>query len=243
MSQELFARFARAMQDEALEPYKAYLSRHRAGLAAKRAMDIAAALICLIVPLPLYLIAVLAIRFSSHGPVFYRQLRVGTMGRPFFVLKFRTMRVGADRSGEITVGSGDARITGVGKVLRATNFDEFPQFWQVLKGEMSLIGARPEVPRYVAYYRPEDFATLLMRPGMTSPVAIRYRHESDLLAAAPDPEACYIKKIMPEKLAISREYVRTFSFGEDWCILGRTLRCVFEKDPLLEKEKAASKDE
>ncbi|ADU26247.1 sugar transferase [Ethanoligenens harbinense YUAN-3] len=237
MLQEPFGRFARAMQNEALAPYKTHLARHRAGQAAKRALDVFAALVCLLIPLPLYLAAAVAVKCTSPGPVFYRQLRVGRMGRPFWVLKFRTMRVGADRSGEITVGSGDVRITAVGKVLRASNFDEFPQFWQVLMGEMSIIGVRPEVPHYVEHYTPEDFATLLLRPGMTSPVAIAYRHENDLLAGAADPEDCYIHEILPAKMAINREYVRGFSFGNDWRILGRTFRCLFEKDELLEQKR------
>lgn len=238
MSQEQFERYARAMHGEALAPYREHLRKHRAGLFAKRTLDILAALVCLIIPLPLYLAAAAAIKFTSRGPVFYRQLRVGWLGRPFWVLKFRTMRAGADQSGEITVGSGDARITGVGRLLRTANFDEFPQFWQVLTGEMSIIGVRPEVPHYVDCYKPEDFATLLLRPGMTSPVAIAYRHENDLLAGADDPERCYIEEILPAKMEINREYVRTFSFGNDWNILGRTFRCLFEKDPLLEKKKA-----
>ncbi|MFT8887569.1 MAG: sugar transferase [Ethanoligenens sp.] len=238
MWQEPFERYARAMQNEALAPYQKHLSRHRAGLAAKRALDVAAALICLLLPLPLYIAAAVAIKLSSPGPVFYRQLRVGRMGKPFRVLKFRTMQTGADKSGEITVGSGDARITGVGKVLRATNFDEFPQFWQVLTGEMSIIGVRPEVPHYVDYYTPEDFATLLLRPGMTSPVAIAYRHENDLLAGADDPESCYIQEILPAKMEINRRYVLDFSFGNDWRILGRTFRCLFERDQLLNQKQA-----
>lgn len=242
MLQEPFKRYARAMQNEVLTPYKEHLNRHRASLAAKRVMDMVAALICLLLPLPLYLAAAAAIKLTSPGPVFYRQLRVGRMGKPFWVLKFRTMCAGADQSGEITVGSGDARITGVGKLLRAANFDEFPQFWQVLTGEMSIIGVRPEVPHYVDCYTPEDFATLLMRPGMTSPVAIAYRHENDLLAGAADPETCYIQEILPAKMAINRQYIRDFSFGNDGRILGRTFRCLFEKDTLLEQKQTTPSD-
>lgn len=234
--QEPFEKYARAMQEAVLAPYKEHLARHRVGLAAKRTLDILAAALCLLLPLPLYLAVAAAIKLTSPGPVFYRQLRVGRMGKPFYVLKFRTMRTGADKSGEITVGSGDMRITRVGRLLRAANFDEFPQFWQVLTGEMSIIGVRPEVPHYVEHYKPEDFATLLMRPGMTSPVAIAYRHENDLLAGASDPETCYIQEILPAKMAINRRYVRTFSFGNDWRILGRTFRCLFEKDELLEQK-------
>lgn len=237
MLQQPFGNYARAMQNEALAPYTAHLRARRAGLRAKRAFDVFSAALCILLTSPLLLLAALLIKCGSKGPVFYRQLRVGRMARPFWVLKFRTMRVGADKSGEITVGSADARITRVGRLLRATNFDEFPQFFQVLSGKMSVIGVRPEVPRYVDCYTPEDFATLLMRPGMTSPVAIAYRHENDLLAAADDPEDCYIHRILPEKMAVNRRYVAEFSFANDWRILGRTFRCLFEKDELLEQKR------
>ena len=159
--------------------------------------------------------------------MFYRQRRVGRDCRALYVLKFRTMVVDADKSGEITVGSDDRRITGVGRLLRATNFDEFPQFFQVLAGSMSIVGVRPEVPHYVECYTPQDFATLLMKPGLTSPVAIAYRHENDMLSGSDDPERLYIEKILPDKMAINREYVAQFSFLNDMKIIGRTLRCLF----------------
>jgi lipopolysaccharide/colanic/teichoic acid biosynthesis glycosyltransferase len=120
-------------------------------------------------------------------------------------------------------------------VLRAANFDEFPQFLQVLGGRMSMIGVRPEVPHYVEHYTSEDFATLLMRPGMTSPVAIKYRHENDMLANAPDPERMYIEEILPAKMALNRAYVAEFSFWGDMRILGRTFLCLFEKDNIRQK--------
>ncbi len=237
MLQEQFEKYAHATQDEVLQSYRAHLKKHWVGLVAKRIFDLFAASLCIAISSPLLLAAAVAIKISSKGPVFYRQLRVGQGGKPFYVLKFRTMCVNADHAGEITVGSKDTRITGIGKILRATNFDEFSQFFQVITGKMSIIGVRPEVPHYVDYYQPEDYSTLLLRPGMTSPVAIVYRHENDLLAAAVDPEACYIKKILPEKMEINRQYIRTFSFRNDWRILGRTFRCLFEKDALLEEQK------
>jgi lipopolysaccharide/colanic/teichoic acid biosynthesis glycosyltransferase len=236
MLQRQFEKFQENMQNEALNPYRGHLEKRLAGLTAKRCFDIVAALICLIVPLPLYLAAAVAIKLSAKGPMFYRQLRVGRGCVPLYVLKFRTMCVNADKAGEITVGSTDERITAVGRVLRATNFDEFPQFLQVLTGQMSIIGIRPEVPHYVEHYTTEDYATLLMRPGMTSPVAIKYRHENDMLAGSTDPERTYIEEILPAKMALNRAYVMEFSFINDLCILGRTFQCLFEKDEAVAKE-------
>ena len=234
MSQEQFERFQKSIRNDALAPYRQHLERRRADLMGKRAFDVFAALLCLAVLSPIFIAASLAVGLGSKGPVFYRQLRVGRGCRPFYVLKFRTMRVGADRSGEITVGSGDERITRVGRLLRATNLDELPQFLQVLCGEMSIVGVRPEVPHYVDHYSTEDFATLLMSPGLTSPVAIRYRHENDMLAGAEDPERLYIERILPDKMAINREYVQDFSFRGDMHILGATFRCLFEKDDAVD---------
>jgi lipopolysaccharide/colanic/teichoic acid biosynthesis glycosyltransferase len=235
MSQKLFEKFQQSMRGEALRPYREHLSQRRAGLAAKRAFDLFAALLCITVLSPFFIISVLLVK-TTKGPVFYRQLRVGKDCRPLNVLKFRTMVVGADKSGEITVGSDDSRITGVGKLLRATNFDEFPQFFQVFAGSMSIVGVRPEVPHYVNFYTPEDYATLLMKPGLTSPVAIAYRHENDLLAGSDDPERKYIEEILPAKMAINRAYIAQFSFLNDMKIIGRTSRILFEKDEMLQKE-------
>lgn len=224
------------MQNEALRPFREHLAMRKAGLAAKRFFDIFAALLCITALSPFFLISVILIK-TTRGPVFYKQLRVGFGARKLNVLKLRTMVVGADKHGEITVGSDDKRITGVGKILRATNFDEFPQFFQVLAGSMSIVGVRPEVPHYVEYYTSADFATLLMKPGLTSPVAISYRHENDLLAGSKDPEQQYVKQILPAKMAINRAYVAEFSFLNDMKIIGRTFKCLFEKDELLENRK------
>jgi lipopolysaccharide/colanic/teichoic acid biosynthesis glycosyltransferase len=234
MSQTQFEKFQKSMQNEALRPYREHLYKRRAGLFAKRAFDIFASLLCIAVTSPLFLISMILVK-TTKGPVFYRQLRVGRDGRELYVAKFRTMVVGADKSGEITVGSDDSRITGIGRILRATNYDEAPQLFQVLAGSMSIIGIRPEVPHYVEHYTPEDFATLLLKPGLTSPVAIKYRHESELLAGREDPERFYLEKILPEKMAINRDYIANFSFINDMRIIGQTFRCLFQKDEMLEK--------
>lgn len=235
MLQTQFERFRQSTQSEATRPFREHLNKHKVSLFLKRAFDIFASTICIVVLSPFFLISVIFIK-TTKGPVFYRQLRVGKDGSELRVMKLRTMVVGADKSGEITVGSDDKRITGVGKVLRATNFDEFPQFFHVFAGSMSIVGVRPEVPHYVEHYTPEDFATLLMKPGLTSPVAILYRHENELLAGSSDPEEMYLQKILPEKMAINRDYVAHFSFANDMKIIGRTFVCLFEKDKLLEEK-------
>lgn len=234
MSRTQFVRFQQSMRGKALDPYCQHLKNRRAGLAAKRIFDIFASLLCIVVLSPFFLISVLLVK-TTKGPVFYRQLRVGKDCEELYVLKLRTMVVGADKSGEITVGSSDSRITGVGKLLRATNFDEFPQFFQVFAGSMSIVGVRPEVPHYVELYTPEDYATLLMKPGLTSPVAIAYRHENDMLSGSDDPERKYVEEILPAKMKINRDYVSEFSFLNDMKIIGRTIKCLFEKDEMINK--------
>ena len=236
MSQQQFERFQESIKNKVLTPFREHLKKRFGSLLLKRVFDIIISLICIIIPLPFYILAAVAIKLGSNGPVFYRQLRVGKDCKPFYVLKFRTMRIDADKKGEITVGSNDARITEVGKILRTTNFDEFPQFLQVFAGSMSIIGIRPEVPHYVECYTLKDFATLLMKPGMTSPVAIKYRHENDMLAGSSDPERTYIEEILPAKMKINRDYVAHFSFLEDMKILGRTFKCLFEKDEAIKNK-------
>lgn len=235
MLQEPFGIFRRNMQNESLRPYREHLRRRKAGLALKRAFDLLTAAVCVALLSPFYLIAAAAVKLTSKGPVFYYQERVGKDARKIRVMKFRTMVVGADRRGQLTVGSDDQRITRVGKILRASNFDEFPQMFNVLKGDMSIVGVRPEVPRYVACYTPEDYATLLLRPGMASITAILYRHENEMLSGSADPEKDYIEKILPEKMKFNREYIRNFSFGSDLIILLKTILCVFQKDQMLGK--------
>ncbi|CDZ23848.1 sugar transferase [[Clostridium] cellulosi] len=235
MSQTQFVKFRQNMLDKSLDPYREHLKNHAAGLVAKRVFDIFASLLCIIVMFPFFLIAVAMVK-TTKGPVFYRQLRVGKDCRELYVLKLRTMVVGADKSGEITVGSTDSRITRVGRILRATNFDEFPQLFQVLAGSMSIVGVRPEVPHYVELYTPEDYATLLMKPGLTSPVAIAYRHENDMLAGCDDPERKYVEEILPAKMKLNRQYVQEFSFLNDLKIIGRSFKCIFEKDEMLNKQ-------
>jgi lipopolysaccharide/colanic/teichoic acid biosynthesis glycosyltransferase len=225
MSQTQFVKFQQSMRGEVLCEYREHLKKRRAGLAAKRAFDIFCSLLLIVVFSPCFLISALLVK-ASKGPVFYRQLRVGRDCRELYIYKFRTMVVGADKNGELTVG-GDERVTRVGRILRTTNFDEAPQLFSVLAGAMSIVGVRPEVPRYVEYYTPEDYATLLLKPGLTSPVALAYSHEGELLSGCDDPERKYINEILPAKMAINRAYIADFSFLNDMKIIGRTFRYFF----------------
>ena len=227
--------FTENVKESCLNPYREYLKTRKPGLVLKRLFDLFAALVCIAILIPLYLVTIIAVKLSSPGPVFFLQERVGTDGRLFKIIKFRTMRVNAQKKGNLTVGNDDPRITPIGNFLRVSRIDEFPQFFNVLKGDMSIIGVRPEIPFYFKYYTPEDYATLLLRPGMTSPASILFRHENEMLKDSPDPEAKYRDVILPAKMEVNRRYIREFSFLNDMKILGRTSRCVFQKDENLEK--------
>ena len=169
----------------------------------KRLLDLAASAAGLLALAPLILAIAAAIKADDGGPVFFRQERVGRGGKPFRIWKFRTMVVDAERRGRsLTVGA-DPRITRVGDVLRRYKLDELPQLWNVLVGEMGLVGPRPEVPRYVALYDEAQRAILALRPGITDMASIKYRHEAEVLSRSPDPERTYVEEIMPDKIRIN----------------------------------------
>ncbi len=178
----------------------------------KRIFDVVASGCGLLVLSPVFLILAIWIKLDSKGPVFYRQVRVGRNNKDFKLFKFRSMRVGADKKGLITVGGDDPRVTRSGYYIRKYKLDEFPQLINVFIGDMSLVGPRPEVRKYVDMYTSEQMHVLDVRPGITSLASIRYRNENDILAAAEDPDKCYIEKVMPDKLAIDLEYVANHSF-------------------------------
>lgn len=194
-------------------------------LMAKRLFDLLGAALALALLAPALALVALAIRLDSPGPVFFRQERVGRGGVPFRIHKFRTMRVDAPALGPaVTVGR-DARITRVGHWLRHYRIDELPQFIDVLLGRMSLVGPRPEVPRYVAHYPADLKATVLaVRPGITDPASLAHIDEAALLAGAADPERAYIENILPRKLALQAEYAARATLWSDLAVLGRTLR-------------------
>lgn len=194
----------------------------------KRAFDVLFAAAVLLLLSPLLLGVAAWIRLDSRGPVLFRQLRVGRDGREFRILKFRTMRVDAPARGpQITVGR-DPRITRAGHFLRKYKIDEFPQFINVLVGDMSVVGPRPEVPRYVAMYPPATRALVLsVRPGITDLASIEYRDENELLGRSADPERTYVEQVMPAKLAYCERYVQERSFAGDIGIIGRTIAASF----------------
>lgn len=195
----------------------------------KRFFDIVASATGLIVLSPLFLVLAVWIKSDSKGPVFYRQTRVGKNNRDFRLFKFRSMRPDSDRLGLITVGGRDPRVTRSGYYIRKYKLDEFPQLINVLKGDMSLVGPRPEVRKYVNMYTPEQMRVLSVRPGITSLASIRYRNENEILAAAEDPDRCYIEQVMPDKLAIDLEYVDRADLWNDIRLIFSTFKEIIMK--------------
>lgn len=197
---------------------------------AKRAFDLLGAALALLLLLPLLAVLALLIKADSPGPVFFRQERVGRGGRTFRIHKFRTMVADAPQRGlALTVGA-DPRITRSGAWLRRTRLDELPQLIDVLQGHMSLVGPRPEVPRYVQHYpvHLRDRA-LAVRPGITDPSSLAYLDESELLAAAADPEREYIERILPRKLQAAADYADRASLWTDLQVIGRTVRLLLQR--------------
>ena len=192
----------------------------------KRLFDILASGLGLLVLSPLFLILALWIPLDSPGPVFYRQTRVGRGDRDFRIFKFRTMHVGADKGSLVTIGGRDPRVTRAGNFLRRCKLDELPQLINVLVGDMSLVGPRPEVRKYVDLYTPEQLHVLDVRPGMTDAASIKYRNESELLGQVADPEDYYIQVILPDKLAINLDYVRNHSFLADIKLILKTIGAI-----------------
>ena len=190
----------------------------------KRLFDIIASCAGLLCLSPLFVVIGIWIKLDSPGPVFYRQVRVGRNNQDFRIFKFRSMRVGADKKGLITVGGHDPRVTRSGYFIRKYKLDEFPQLINVFIGDMSLVGPRPEVRHYVDLYTPEQMHVLDVRPGITSLASIRYRNENELLDQAENPEQYYIQTVMPHKLAIDLEYVRNASFLYDIKLIFSTLK-------------------
>ncbi|WP_227487183.1 sugar transferase [Nocardioides malaquae] len=193
----------------------------------KRLLDVVAAAGGLLLTSPLLLVAAIAVRAEAGAPVLFTQERVGRHGRPFRILKFRTMRNDVGGA-QVTTGH-DPRITRSGRWLRSTKIDELPQLVNVLRGEMSLVGPRPEVAKYVAEWPAAARAEILsVRPGITDPASIAFRREAEELAEVVDPERHYVEVILPRKVAMYRDYVRTRSFVGDLKIIFRTLRTVAE---------------
>ncbi len=193
----------------------------------KRIFDLVFSLAGLIILSPLFLLLSLLILLDSKGGVFFRQNRVGKDNRDFQLIKFRTMRSGSDKKGLLTVGDRDSRITRSGYFLRKSKLDELPQLSNILKGDMSFVGPRPEVRKYVVLYDEEQQKVLSVRPGLTDYASIEYINESEILAASADPEKTYIEKIMPAKLKLNAKYIREQSFSTDMKIIAKTIARLF----------------
>lgn len=194
----------------------------------KRLFDIFFSLLGIIFLLPLYLIVSILILIDGKGGIFYKQERVGKNGKIFKVLKFRTMRPDSFAKGALTVGSRDPRITNIGYSLRKYKLDELPQLFNVLFGEMSFVGPRPEVKRYTDLYNPFQKRVLSVRPGITDYASIKFRNENDLLSASADPEKLYIEEIMPEKLELNLKYIDNNSVFKDIKIIFDTFYTIIK---------------
>lgn len=218
------------MQTEAVKPYYEILQKKQISLIFKRLFDIVVSLIMLLILSPVFLILAIAIKLDTEGPVFYRQVRVTQYGKEFRIFKFRTMVNNADKIGsQVTVG-GDSRITRVGKVIRECRLDEIGQLLNILGGSMTLVGTRPEVPKYVEKYTPEMWATLLLPAGVTSEASIRYKDEAALLDAAEDVDATYIQDVLPGKMKYNLRSIQEYSFFKDIETMFQTVFAVVDKD-------------
>ena len=194
----------------------------------KRIVDILFSIIGILILLPFFILISLIILMDSKGGTFYKQLRVGKDGKDFKLLKFRSMRTDSDKQGLLTVGGRDKRITRIGYFIRKYKIDELPQLINVLIGEMSLVGPRPEVRKYVDMYSQEQLKVLSVKPGITDFASIEYSNENELLGKAENPEEVYINEIMPAKLLLNLKYISEKSIGTDFKIIFKTLGKIFK---------------
>ena len=214
------------IKNEAVRPYYDALSKHKAGLFFKRVLDIIAAIdLIILLGIPMLVIAIM-IKCDSKGPVFFRQERVTSYGARFRIHKFRTMVNNADKLGTSVTVDNDTRITKVGSKLRNHRLDEFPQLFDVLSGDMSFVGTRPEVVKYVDRYNDEMKATLLMPAGITSIASIEYKDEAELLEKAEDADEVYVNDILPDKMKYNLKSVKEFGFFKDIGVLFKTVAAV-----------------
>lgn len=210
------------MKKEEVKYYYEILKKKKAQLVFKRIFDIFVAIILLVLLSPVMLIIAISIKLTSKGPVFYRQVRVTQYGREFKIFKFRTMVTDADKIGtQVTVGN-DPRITKVGQKIRRLRLDEIPQLINVLLGEMSFVGTRPEVPKYVEAYEPEMLVTLLLPAGITSEASMKYKDEDLLLANCSNVDETYIKEVLPGKMKFNVKNIKEFTFKSDLKIMLKT---------------------
>ena len=214
------------LRTDAVRPYYDLLSKRRGSLALKRCFDVVVSAMMLLVLAPVFLVLAIAIKLDSPGPVFYRQVRVTQYGKEFRIFKFRSMVSDADKRGSLVTVSGDSRITRVGHFIRNCRLDELCQLIDIFRGTMTFVGTRPEVPKYVAAYTPEMMATLLLPAGVTSEASILYKDEADLLDAAVDVDAVYIRDVLPGKMKYNLDALKNFSFFSDIATMFRTVFAV-----------------
>ncbi len=217
------------MQTEEVRKYYDILKKKKAALFFKRAFDLFASIFALLIIWPVFLILAIAIKIDSPGPVFYRQERITQYGKSFRIHKFRTMVQNADRGSQVTLNN-DSRITRVGKLIRKCRLDETAQLFDVIRGTVTLVGVRPESPKYVAEYTKEMMATLLLPAGVTSLASIYYKDEAELLDGAEDTDKVYVEKILPGKMYYNLKGIEQFSFFGDIKVLFMTVFAVCGKE-------------
>ena len=217
------------LRTDAVRPYYDLLAQRRGSLALKRCFDVVVSAMMLLVLAPVFLVLAIAIKLDSPGPVFYRQVRVTQYGKEFRIFKFRSMVSDADKRGSLVTVSGDSRITRVGHFIRKCRLDELCQLIDIFRGTMTFVGTRPEVPKYVAAYTPEMMATLLLPAGVTSEASILYKDEAELLDAADDVDAVYIRDVLPGKMKYNLDALKNFSFFSDIATMFQTVFAVLGK--------------
>ena len=218
------------MRTEAVWPYYAVLHKHKVSLVLKRLFDVIVSLIMLLILWPAMLIIAIVIKTDSPGPALFLQERVTIYGKRFKIWKFRTMVTNADKMGSQVTVSNDSRITMVGATLRKYRLDELPQLVNILTGDMSYVGTRPEVVKYVERYTPEMMATLLLPAGVTSEASIRYKDEDKLLAGAENVDEIYVNQVLPNKMVWNLNSIKRFSFARELLTIIRTVRAVLGKE-------------
>lgn len=214
------------MKNDEVRHYYERLNKRTGSLIAKKCFDRIFAFVLIVLLFPLMLVIGLLVKVTSPGEVIFRQIRVTTYGKRFWIYKFRTMVAGAPEKGSQVTVRADARVTSVGKVLRKVRLDELPQLFNILKGEMSFVGTRPEVEKYVECYTDKMYATLLLPAGVTSIASIRYKDEETLLEAGNDVDTTYVEQILPAKMEYNLQYLEEYSFVRDLAILVDTIVAV-----------------
>lgn len=214
------------MRNDKVKPYYELLKKRTGSLIMKRIFDIVMSLLLLIILSPVFLVVSIWIKLDSKGPVFFRQVRVTTYGKQFRIFKFRTMCENAEKKGSLVTVGNDSRITKVGEKIRHCRLDEIPQLLNVLAGDMTFVGTRPEVVKYVNAYSDEMYATLLLPAGITSVASIQYKDEDEILSKAKDPDDAYIHEVLPDKMKYNLASIENFSFLNEIKTMANTLKAV-----------------